>query len=642
MAITPPPKSHLFYVEGLEAQLKRLQDPMQRLLVLDQLAANYVFTRQDRAAETLEELQQILSHHDLPDYELNYRLYRAGLHNLRYEYVEAEAGYRHALGLLEERGTIGQIVEARLDYVGVLINQGEMGRAEEQLNQTAKLLKNFPDERLLSRVNCRRGFIQLHFNNYGRAIESFLAADSYLNRAAVELSIKDYYFLTLIYSGLGTVYERSADFKRSANAYRNVVTLCERLDMRSRLAWHYLNLGNAFLNLRDYQDAEQYFRMVLELEEDSSPQARAGASANLGICALEQEHYEAALELFSQAEGLYLDFDKDDIKNLSVIAYWRALTFVELDRLQEALAELDTAYQFAERVEDFFHLTDITRQMASIHADQSDFRRAYELQIEHDKWFRDYQERVNRDTQRELELKHEAEARAQETERLKLEAAQLQLKALRAQMNPHFLYNALNSIQAHISGNDPSKASKYLAKFAKLMRQSLEYSETEAISLEDEIEFIRDYLFINQHLRFEGKLEYTIHVDDEIEEDIFGLPTMILQPYVENAIEHGLRSREQGHIQIEFRLNEPDTMLCIIEDNGIGRAESARLQRKDPRLRDHRSHGTRITEQRLRILHQSLSGDYEPVRTIDLTDKKGKPRGTRVELFLPVIDLQVN
>jgi tetratricopeptide (TPR) repeat protein len=641
MAITTPPKSHSFFVEGLEAQLKRLRDPMQRLLVLDQLAAHYVFTRQDRAAELLDELRDILQDRDLPDYELNYRLYRAGLQNLRYEYAAAEAGYREALDILEERGTIGQIVETRLDYVGVLINQGEMDLAEEQLQQSAKLLKNFPDERLLSRVNCRRGFIQLHFNNYSRAIESFLAADGYFNRATTDLSIKDYYFMTLIYSGLGAVYERSADYKRSANAYRNVVTLCERLDMRSRLAWHYLNLGNAFLNQRNYQDAEQYFRTVLEFEEDSSPQARAGACANLGICALEQEHYEAALELFSQAEGLYLDFDKDDYKNLSVIAYWRGLTYVELDRLRDALKELETAHQFAERVEDYFHLSDVSRQMASIYADLGDFRRAYELQTEHDRWFRDYQDRVNRDTQRELELKYEAKSRAQETERLKLEAAQLQLKALRAQMNPHFLYNALNSIQAHISGNDPSTASRYLAKFAKLMRQSLEYSETEAISLEDEIEFIRDYLFINQHLRFEGKLEYTIHVDDEIEEDIFGLPTMILQPYVENAIEHGLRSREHGHIQIEFRLQEPDTMLCIIEDNGIGRSESARLQRKDPRLRDHRSHGTRITEQRLRILHQSLAGDYEPVRTIDLKDEQGAPRGTRIELFLPVIDLQV-
>ena len=641
MAITPS-KSHLFHIEGLEAQLKRLNDPKQRLLVLDQLTAYYVFTRQDRAAQTLEELRLILQEFDLPDYELNVQLFTAALHNLRYEYAAAEAGYREALNLLEERGTIGQIAETRLDFVGVLINRGEMALAEEQLNQAAKLLKNFPDERLLSRVQCRRGFIQLHFNNYSRAIESFLAADGYLNRSAIELNIKDYYFLTLIYSGLGTVYERSGDYKRSAKAYRNVVSFCERLDMRSRLAWHYLNLGKAFLHLRDYQEAEQFFRMVLELEEDSSPQARAGASANLGICALEQDHYEAALELFSQAENLYLDFDKDDIKNLSTIAYWRALAYVELDRLKDALAELETAYQFAERGEDYYHLADVSRQMASIYADLGDFRQAYELQLDHDRWYRDYQDRVNRDTQRELEIKYEAEARAQETERLKLEAAQLQLKALRAQMNPHFLYNALNSIQSHISGNDPSSASRYLAKFAKLMRQSLEYSETEAISLEDEIEFIRDYLFINQHLRFEGKLEYSIHVDDEIEEDIFGLPTMILQPYVENAIEHGLRSREQGHIQLEFRLHEPETMLCIIEDNGIGRTEAARLQRSDPRLRDHRSHGTRITEQRLRILHQSLAGDYEPVRTIDLTDEDGTPLGTRIELFLPVIDLQVN
>ena len=116
-------------------------------------------------------------------------------------------------------------------------------------------------------------------------------------------------------------------------------------------------------------------------------------------------------------------------------------------------------------------------------------------------------------------------------------------------MNPHFMYNALNAIQNYITSNKLTDAAKYLAKFAKLMRQSLDYSDMEIISLEKEIEFLENYLLINQKLRFEDNIRYIIKVDDEIEEDIMGIPTMIIQPYIENAVWHGLRYKtEKGKL----------------------------------------------------------------------------------------------
>jgi len=149
-----------------------------------------------------------------------------------------------------------------------------------------------------------------------------------------------------------------------------------------------------------------------------------------------------------------------------------------------------------------------------------------------------------------LEAKYDFERRKQEAELLILQANRLQLKALRAQMNPHFLYNALNSIQNYITSNDMTHAAKYLAKFAKLMRQSLEYSDVEVISLEKEIAFLENYLFINEKLRFADRMSYRIKVDDDIEEDLIGVPAMIVQPYLENAIEHGLRSKKDGILAV--------------------------------------------------------------------------------------------
>jgi len=240
----------------------------------------------------------------------------------------------------------------------------------------------------------------------------------------------------------------------------------------------------------------------------------------------------------------------------------------------------------------------------------------------------------------EMRVKYEAEKTEQEAEMLRLQATSLQLKALRAQMNPHFMYNALNSIQNFITSNDGDSATKYLAKFAKLMRQSLEYSDLEYISLEKEIEFLEIYLNLNQKLRFEKNLTYQIIVGEEIEEDIMGVPTMIIQPYVENAIEHGLRTIEHGLVKVEFNLYDDDNILAIVEDNGIGRERVRERQRKDGYHLNHRSRGTSITKQRLSVLNKSNKSGFF-VRTIDLKDKDGKALGTRVEVKIPIIDLQI-
>jgi len=269
-----------------------------------------------------------------------------------------------------------------------------------------------------------------------------------------------------------------------------------------------------------------------------------------------------------------------------------------------------------------------------------DFKNAYEYQVLHDEMTERYIEEVNHRMMMELEVKYEAEKKKQEAELLRLHATSLQLKALRAQMNPHFLFNALNSIQNYITSDQTGDAAKYLAKFALLMRQSLEYSDMEIISLEKEIEFLENYLFINQKLRFHNQLEYKIKVDDELEEDIMGVPTMIVQPYVENAIEHGVRSVKDGLVKLEFYLHDENTLLCVIEDNGIGRVKAARRKMNDPELRKHESKGTAITEERLQILNKSKHKGIM-VKTIDMEDEySGRPSGTRVEILIPIEIIQ--
>jgi len=625
----------------LEQKLSQQDDAAQRMVLLDKLAGHYAFTKVKRANELVQELFDILEEHPNPDFLLNAHLYTATLENQRYEYEKAEAHFLKAIELLKERGTVKQQAEAYIDYAGTCMNLGKMEAAADLLAKAAKALKNFPDTRLLSRITCREGFMQLHYSNYSRAIELLLEAERDTNRLEQSLVLKDYYFLTLIHSGLGKVYERNDDREKSVEAYLKVVNLCEAIGMRTRLSWHYLNVGIGYIALNEQENAVSYFQKAIDVSDDSSEQARAGAYANLGYCYYEKKRYEDALELFDRAEQLYKAIAEDDYYNFSIIEAWRGRLYAERKETERSKEHYLRALDYAGRIEDFKQLAGVSKEVAGLYAAEEDFKNAYTYQCEHARYAEQYNEQVDKRKQMEVEVKYEAEKKKQETEMLRLQATRLQLKALRAQMNPHFMYNALNSIQNYITSNEINAAAKYLAKFAQLMRRSLEYSELEIISLEEEIEFLEEYLYINEKLRFENRLKYDIIIDEEIEEDILGVPTMIIQPYVENAIEHGLRTRDKGLIKVLFFLYDEDTILCVVEDNGIGRAKAHQLRMKDPQYQNHRSRGTKITEKRLEILHRAKH-EESFIEIIDLVDEEtGEAKGTRVEIRIPVMEIQI-
>ncbi len=628
-------------IRQLEHQLETQRDERQRLILLDRLSYHYSFTNLTGAQSLLAEQQRLLRHYDFPDLLLNYHRYSAFVHNQLYQFAEAAQGYRKVIELVEERGDVQQQASAYIQYAGILINENQMDLAVDYLDKSRKLLKFFPDQRLDAWIKCREGYIDLHYANYSNAIEAFLEASNQIQGLEAELQFMDYYFLTLIHSGLGKVFERNNEWEKSVRAYLKVVNMCEKLGMNSRLSWHYLNVGSGFMALNDEESAERYFRKAINTENDISRLARASAYANLGYIKFQKKQYDQSLDLYDKAESLFKEVKADDYYNFSNIERWRAHLYLELGETDEAMDHFVEAYNHAKKVEDYKQISGIYRDIASFHADIGDYKSAYEYQVLHDRFAERYIEQVNSRKLMELEIKYEAEQKKRETELLQLKATRLQLKALRAQMNPHFMYNALNAIQHYITSNEIKNAAKYLAKFAQLMRQSLEYSELEIISLEKEIEFLKDYLTINQKLRFEDLLDFEIEVDDEIEDDILGVPTMIVQPYVENAIEHGLRSRKNGHILISFSMIDDHTILCVVEDNGIGREAARRLQENDPSIQEHKSRGTSITEKRLKLLHQS-KGAGVFVKTLDLKDPiSGEGKGTRVEIKIPIVEIQI-
>ncbi|RZS72733.1 two component regulator with propeller domain [Pseudobacter ginsenosidimutans] len=209
----------------------------------------------------------------------------------------------------------------------------------------------------------------------------------------------------------------------------------------------------------------------------------------------------------------------------------------------------------------------------------------------------------------------------------------LEQKALRAQMNPHFIFNSLNSIQGFILDNDAGSANKYLSSFARLIRQTLDNSAHSEISVEDEINYLVTYLQLEQ-LRFKHSFNYSVKADPEVNKSQTFIPGMVLQPFVENAIRHGIQNRQQqgGFIQVGFSLCQ-DWLCCTITDNGPGREVVQAL--KSSQHIEYQSRGMQLTTERINVLNlqqkRQISLEME-----DVLDEAGNVSGTRIIVKFPV------
>lgn len=205
---------------------------------------------------------------------------------------------------------------------------------------------------------------------------------------------------------------------------------------------------------------------------------------------------------------------------------------------------------------------------------------------------------------------------------------QLALKSLRSQMNPHFIFNALNSVNSFIATQDERAANRYLSDFSQLMRSVLENSEEDFIPLAKEIELLSLYTKL-EHFRFQNKFEYHITVDEAIPLEEFVIPPMLLQPYVENAVWHGLRyKKEKGELNIQLQLIKEDTVIITISDNGIGRINSKQLKTENQKKQTSKGMGN--IKKRIDILNKM----YKDKVAVTISDLKEDTSGTVVTLLL--------
>ncbi len=211
--------------------------------------------------------------------------------------------------------------------------------------------------------------------------------------------------------------------------------------------------------------------------------------------------------------------------------------------------------------------------------------------------------------------------------------AETEMTALRAQMNPHFIFNCLNSIKLYTLENDSQTASDYLSMFSQLIRLVLENSRSEKVTLEKEMETLQLYINL-EAMRFKDKVKYQIHIAPDIDQQYIKLPPLLIQPYVENAIWHGLmHKKEGGNIVIDITQTTDYFLLVEIKDDGIGREQAAAYKSKS--ATKQKSFGLKMTSERLEMINQ-VYGIKADVQVEDLKDEMKNAKGTKVIIKIPV------
>ena len=226
-----------------------------------------------------------------------------------------------------------------------------------------------------------------------------------------------------------------------------------------------------------------------------------------------------------------------------------------------------------------------------------------------------------------------AEIKTKKSQELKEQLALSQLTALRSQMNPHFLFNVLNAVQGLIYSNQKNKATDYLGKFSDLMRKILDSSDKNEVTIEKEFETIDLYVSLEK-ARFEDDFEYKISFPENVDLSQYKIPSMIIQPFVENAIKHGLMHKE-GPKRLEIKAEILNDIWCFtIDDNGVGRKASEIINQK---IKKHISFATKAIENRVKLINKTTDITID-IETIDKKSKLDEALGTRIKIYIPITE----
>ena len=490
-------------------------------------------------------------------------------------------------------------------------------------------------------------------------------------------------------SNLANVYNRTKRSKDAILLFKECDALLVKNNdtLSEKRAAILTNLSTTFSTLKQHDSSIHYTKMVLDICNKKDIKFGIALSLNnLGSEYYVLKKYDSSISYLTAANKIAAANHMDFLKGSIARSFGQS--YIALGNNTKGISYLNEALNISKQSNDSETLTDVYKQLYAVYAKTGDYKKSYEYSLLHftlkDSIYGIEKEKAIN----ELSTRYETEKKealiktltqAQEIttlqsqrktvllysifaaivlisvlaysifNRYKIKQQNTQLiqkivqdKALnqsiltsiKAQMNPHFIFNALNTIQSYIYGSDKNKAAHYLGKFSELVRTILENSSKDNISLLDELKFLTLYLELEK-MRFENSIEITVNMEaiDAIADDMM-IPSMIIQPYIENAFKHGLlHKKSDRQLSIYFDLKEKEKILiCVIEDNGVGRTISAvyKTAGKNP----HPSFATSATQKRLELLNEGRTNAI----AVSIEDKQttdGIASGTKVTIEIP-------
>ncbi len=487
--------------------------------------------------------------------------------------------------------------------------------------------------------------------------------------------------IAFITNNIGSMYSRSGEDSLAMKYYKYSLSIKEKLNDSLGIANMLNNMGLLYASKKNYEKAKEYYRKALEIEKNIGDKISiAETTLNLWELFIREKKFEKAAAYYDTIEN-YLPVmgTRTKIVALNNISH----VWLSLNKPDKAIGYINKAIEFAKKSNVISLLSSSYKLLSEYYAAKSDYKNAYyyqkkssmlkdsvmnsELAAQMAKMQAKYETekkekqiallqkdkqltQAEADKQRAMklvylvlslvilfiavfliiEIRNKEKRKQQALEKQNLENER---RLLRTQMNPHFLFNSLNTVQGFISSNDQFKAMSFLSKFGNLLRDILENSRENTISLEKELETLTLYIELEK-LRYEDSFDYQIEIGDNIDPEQTKIPPLIIQPFVENAIKHGLGGKKSnGKLKITISAENRFLKIAII-DNGIGRKKAGELS--EEKSKRHKSLGVKLTNERLKKteLATGLKTSFE---IIDIIDDTGKPEGTKVIITIPYL-----
>jgi len=523
----------------------------------------------------------------------------------------------------------------------------------------------------LARVYGSMGIVFSEQSNYAKALQHHLKA------VTIYEETKEEEKLARVYNNIGIVYRAQKEDFKALDYFSKAQKLQEKVGDPT-VGITLTNIGNLHLKQNNLKEAEDYYtKAKFYFEKFPNPRGLGELYNNLGLLYKKNSTSEKAFESWNLA---LQSFDLiDDKFGKSDTYLFMGEYFYEQNNWKEALQNAQKAAELSKQLNVLEGTALAEKLMSSIYEklNQPDeafnhfklYKTAQDSLINHENIRKSVQAEMNYEFEKKEAIKNkEAEKRAlllsEQSKRktlqstfiglfalllmgiafliynriqlkknliLQKELAEYEQKALHLQMNPHFVFNCLGSISSFIVQNGTDSAIKYLSKFSKLMRLTLEYSKESLIPIDKEMESLQNYLELEQ-LRFNNVFEFKLSKSNDIEDDM-AIPPLLLQPFVENAIIHGLiPKKENGTISIDFSIDK-DNLVCTILDDGIGFDKSKEM--KENLVAIHKSMALDITKKRLEMMEASTAQKAN-VEIKEIKNELGEIQGTKVVLNLPI------